>query len=225
MLHTESFHRRKTGLAGLALAASAFAGCCAPTTGQLGELGHARFRYECLSDSDIACPPRTYGDSSAVIPGEIALDATFGLVVVGDYASIKPASADFVAAIPGGFRTLRPGMVSMIAYDHTGALLDYVQLHIASMAGIALEAPQDAAPRVMKVGATETWWPTPVDAGGGALSGSVEFTWTSTAPEVVGVSPPAYGGGEQITARLPGHAVVRVSHGDIALDIDVTVAP
>lgn len=208
-------------LTAVLLGAAVLGSGCLPSSP--GALNQGGFTYLCTDSSDVTCD----GDllKAAVPPGAIAVGGTFDLTYTANF-SLTPNTSDPVTVVPaspglaepsaGGFTVEAAGESAFLARTASGTVDDFTTLygvpvdHLSLPSNLEVEVGQPQLVRVY-----------PEDAAGNTLGGAIQYTWVSSAPDVIQVD--GNEGAVSLEAFQEGSATITVEGAGASASINVTV--
>lgn len=190
-----------------------------PTTGN-GELHQGTFVYTCSSSADAAC-------GTADLPSGIAVGAGFDLRFTPSSpstTSLEPSASFFSVDANGRFHTTRAGYGVVLVTDASGAVVDFVNLRVKTIASLAITGLELGIG--LHPGETRTISASAFDAAGARVAGTLSLQWESAPDEVATVAvtdADRFAGTATLHAVAAGTARLRVvagaSTGSLSIEV------
>jgi hypothetical protein len=152
-----------------------------PTSGN-GELHQGTFVYTCSSSADAAC-------GTTDLPSGIAVGADFDLRFTPTSpatTSLEPSASFFSVAPTGRLHTTRAGYGVVLATSSSGAVVDFVNLRVKSIASLTITGLDPGTG--LHVGETRSLGASAFDAAGERLAGTLSLEWESANDDVAAVT-------------------------------------
>lgn len=195
-----------------------------------GDNGKGAFRYECVASTDPTCQGSLVEQS---FPKEIALGSVFAASFDGTTLSaatsttgtvLQSASTAVLHFESGQFRATSAGYGGLLALNSAGRVVDFTHVLIAPATAYAiLRDSLTPALAVMKVGASQTVYASPLDGNGITIAGAVPATWAVSDPTVLELVEGSPAVTMPINAKAVGSATLTVTAAALTRTLTITV--
>lgn len=209
---------------------SLLAGCSGDgvsSGGVAGELGHGKFHYACVDDSDPTCPKSAVPGS---FPGRVGIgglfDVTFEEFNADGASRVRLASAApfIIAEQSQHFHAETRGFAALLARRTSdGRIIDFVHVEAVTVSRLGVTSNGAPPPLVWKTGQRQVLTATAQDSVRGTLAGARGFTWSLGGSDLVRLERANPAAEMEFFPSAPGNVTITVATGDVHADLQIRV--